>query len=222
MKRASERYGGTQYAMHIGGQEPGMHDSRNDPQLAVHFVAEPAPGKHTIGMTMTYGTLALADICSWAPPMTVLKKEDDVVPSKERAMRSVANACYAMLVDGAGGCYYGMMFGVHAWNPCEYLNAASGWEKSGDDYMEIGNRIQTLRQMFNIKQGIDPASWRLPKRRAGEPPLTTGPLKGVTLQNDEMVRLHWEGFGWDRETGVPTKETIDALGIDALLEAQEE
>ncbi len=222
VKRASERCGGTQYAMHIGGQEPGMHDSRNDPQLAVHFVAEPAPGKHTIGMTMSYGTYSLADICSWAPPMTVLKKEDDVVPSKERAMRSVANACYAMLVDGAGGCYYGMMFGVHAWNPCRYLNAAAGWEKSGDEYMEIGKRIQTLRQMFNIKHGIDPAAWRLPKRMAGDPPLTNGPLKGVTLQNDEMVRLHWEGFGWDRQSGVPAEETQETLGIGALLKLEEE
>ncbi len=222
VRRASERYGGTEYAMHIGGQEPGMHDSRNDPQLAVHFVAEPAPGKHTVGMTMSYGTYALADICSWAPPMTVIKKEDDIVPSKERAMRSVANACYTMLVDGAGGCYYGMMFGVHAWNPCRYLNAAAGWEKSGDEYMEIGKRIQTLRQMFNLKQGVDPASRRLPKRMAGEPPLTSGPLRGVTLQNDEMVRLHWEGFGWDGESGVPTRETMDALGIGELLELEEE
>lgn len=221
VRRASERFGGGQYAMHVGGQEPGMHDSRNDPQLAVHFVAEPAPGKHTIGMTMSYGTYALADICTWAPPITSLNKEADLIPSKERAMRSVANACYAMLVDGAGGCYYGMMFGTHAWNPCRYLNAAAGWDKSGDEYMEIGKRIQTLRQMFNCKQGIAPASWRLPERMAGNPPLTSGPLKGVSLQNDEMVRLHWEGFGWDRNSGVPTQETIFALGIDALLERSE-
>ena len=88
--------------------------------------------------------------------------------------------------------------------------------------MEIGKRIQTLRQMFNIKQGIDPTSWRLPARMAGNPPLTNGPLKGVTLQNDEMVRLHWHGFGWSAENGVPTWETISALGIDTLLDRSEE
>ena len=136
-------------------------------------------------------------------------------------MRSVANACYAMLVDGAGGCYYGMMFGVHAWKPCKYLNAAADWDNSGDEYMEIGKRIQTLRQMFNVKQGIDPAAWKLPPRMAGNPPLESGPLKGVSLQNDEMVRLHWEGFGWDRESGVPTQETMDALGIPELLQTGE-
>ena len=222
VQRASDRLGGSQHAMHIGGQEPGMHDSRNDPQLAVHYVAEPAPGKHTIGMTMSYGTYAIADICSWAPPFTTVKKEEDIIPSQDCAMRSVANACYAMLVDGAGGCYYGMMFGTHAWNPCKYLNAAAAWEKSGDEYMEIGKRIQTLRQMFNIKQGIDPASWKLPDRMAGNPPLSNGPLKGVTLQNEEMVRLHWQGFGCSTANGAPTQETILALGIDSLLNRSEE
>ena len=45
VKKASEKLGGADYAMHIGGQEPGMHDSRNDPQLAIHLVADPAPAR---------------------------------------------------------------------------------------------------------------------------------------------------------------------------------
>ncbi|MEG1180512.1 MAG: aldehyde ferredoxin oxidoreductase family protein [Oscillospiraceae bacterium] len=222
VKRASERLGGQEYAMHIGGEEPGMHDSRNDPQLAVHFVAEPAPGKHTVGMTQMYGSLNLCDICSWAPAVTSSKKTDAIEPSLENAMKSVANACYTMLTDGAGGCYYGEMMGTHAWNPCKYLNAAAGWDKTGDEYMEIGRRIQTLRQMFNIKHGIKPADWKLPERMAGNPPLDSGPLKNVTLKNDEMVKYHWQGFGWDRETGIPTAETVERLEIPQLLEIGEE
>jgi len=34
------------------------------------------------------------------------------------------------------------------------LNFATGWDLSPDQYMEIGKRIQTLRQMFGIKHGI--------------------------------------------------------------------
>lgn len=37
--------GSLKYAMHAGGQEPGMHDPRFDPLLGVHFSAEPYPGK---------------------------------------------------------------------------------------------------------------------------------------------------------------------------------
>ena len=219
VKRASERFGGREYAMHIGGQEPGMHDARNDPQLGVHFVAEPAPGKHTVGMGLEYGAMSLCDICSWAPPATPHPKAENLEDSERLAYISKANACYTMLTDGAGGCYYGQMMGVHMWKLVDYLNAAEGWNYDGDHYMEIGERIQTLRQLFNIRQGVDPASFRLPKRMLGEPPLASGPLKGVTLSHHrEQVSSHWRAFGWDEKTGEPLPETIRRLGIDQLTE----
>ena len=222
VKRASEKYGGEEFAMHVGGQEPGMHDTRNDPQLGIHMVAEPAPGKHTIGMAIQYGAMSLCDICSWAPPARLHSKKDDLVPTEEMAMMSKANAAYSMLTDGAGGCYYGEMMGVHMWKLIDYLNAAADWNYDGDHYMEIGVRIQTLRQMFNIKHGYDPAAVVLPKRMQGRPPLKTGPLKGVTLNNKEQVAMHWKAFGWDDKTGEPLKETVEALGIDKLMEVQYE
>lgn len=222
VKRASEKYGGKEYAMHVGGQEPGMHDTRNDPQLAVHMVAEPAPGKHTVGMSMQYGAMSLCDICSWAPPAKVRRKSADLEPTDNMAMISKANACYSMLTDAVGGCYYGEMMGVHMWKVVDYLNAANAWNYDGDHYMEIGERIQTLRQLFNIKQGYDPAAVVLPKRMAGNPPLAEGPLKGVRLKNREQVSLHWKAFGWDGETGVPLPETLERLGIDKLTEVKPE
>ena len=198
-----------------------MHDARNDPQLGVHFVAEPAPGKHTVGMGIEYGAMSLCDICSWAPPAKLHPKKDDLEDTETMALVSKANACYTMLVDGAGGCYYGQMMGVHMWKLVDYLNAAEGWQYDGDHYMEIGERIQTLRQLFNIKQGYDPAAVALPRRMAGDPPLPNGPLKGVRLNNRAQVSAHWKAFGWDAETGVPLPETIERLGIDELLRQEE-
>lgn len=217
VKRASAKYGGEEYAMHVGGQEPGMHDTRNDPQLGIHMVAEPAPGKHTIGMGIQYGAMSLCDICSWAPPAKLHNKDKDYEPTEEMAMVSKANAAYSMLVDGVGGCYYAEMMGVHMWKVVDYLNAAADWNYDGDHYMNIGVRIQTLRQMFNIKHGYDPAAVVLPKRMKGEPALKSGPLKGRQLKNEEQVAMHWKAFGWDEKTGVPTDETIKTLGIDELL-----
>ena len=218
VKRASERFGGKEYAMHVGGQEPGMHDARNDPQLGIHFVAEPAPGKHTVGMGIEYGAMSLCDICSWAPPARLHPKSRDLEDTEELALISKANACYTMLVDGAGGCYYGQMMGVHMWKLIDYLNAAEGWDYDGDHYMEIGERIQCLRQLFNIKQGFDPAAVKLPDRMQGIPPLPSGPLKGITLKNKEQVAAHWRAFGWDEKTGVPLRSTVERLGIRTLTE----
>ena len=83
--------------------------------------------------------------------------------------------------------------------------------------MHIGKRIQTTRQLFNVKQGIDIPSVKLHDRMAGNPPMEEGPLKGKTLSNDENISAYWKLYGWNDKTGVPKKETLSQLGLDTLL-----
>lgn len=86
--------------------------------------------------------------------------------------------------------------------------------------MEIGKRMQTLRQMFNIREGIEPVSYKMHDRIAGMPPLKEGPIAGKTVPIEQMMREHWRVFGWSSETGVPTSETIVNLGLDKLIGEQ--
>jgi aldehyde:ferredoxin oxidoreductase len=204
------------YAIHTGGQEPGMHDARYDPVLGIHFSADPTPGRHTIGGGQYYDTMHLWEKVSWAPNTGSYVKAEEFIPSDTVALKTVANSCYKELTDGAGGCLFAMILGVEHWQLFEWLNAATGWNKIPDEYMEIGKRIQTLRQMFNIKHGIDPITFRLHKRMAGEPPLTEGPLKGVSVPIEAMLKLHWKHFGWDEATGAPLRETVKALQLEKL------
>jgi len=213
-------HGADKFAMHVGGSEPGMHDSRGDPLLGVHFVTEPAPGKHTIGMGLTYATANIHAICSWAPKEKLHNRKVEFTNIEEIAKKSVAMASYSMFTDGVGACLYGAMTGCKNLNLVKYSNAATGWDRTGEDYMECGIRIQTMRQMFNIKQGINPLDVKLPDRIAGKPALKEGPLKGKTLRNEETVPLHWKYFGWDEKTGVPLESTIEKLGINKLLEME--
>lgn len=37
------------------------------------------------------------------------------------ALISKANACYSMLFDGIGGCYYAEMMGVHMYKAIEFI-----------------------------------------------------------------------------------------------------
>ena len=222
-KRAAQRLGrgSEKYAMHIGGQEPPAHDSRNDPMLALNYAAEPAPGKHTVAMTQQYAAMAVHRICTWAPRVRLHSKKRDRLPLEEVAMANVANVCYTMLTDSAGACYYGEMMGTDTYRLVEYLDAGTGIHRSGDEYMAIGKRVQTMRQLFNVKQGLDLTKIRLPKRMLGYPALTGGPNKGVQLAKaEEQIRLHWKSFGWDEATGIPTEETVKALGIPALMELE--
>ncbi|HSW36411.1 MAG TPA: aldehyde ferredoxin oxidoreductase N-terminal domain-containing protein, partial [Candidatus Limnocylindrales bacterium] len=72
VKKAVGRIGerSAPFAMHAGGQEPGMHDPRFDPLLGVHFSADPTPGRHTIGCGQYYQMMHLWEEVSWAPPVT--------------------------------------------------------------------------------------------------------------------------------------------------------
>ncbi len=209
--------GSERFAMHAGGQEPGMHDPRFDPILGIHFSADPTPGRHTVGAGQNYNYMHLWEFVTWAPKVrNKTPKTDDYVASEEVALKSVANSCIKQIVDGAGGCIFATLSGLQYWRLFDYLNAATGWNKTPDEYMLIGKRMQTLRQMFNVRQGIDPITAKMHDRLAGAPPLKTGPNAGKTIPIEAMMRRHWQCFGWDPETGVPLPETIRELGLDRV------
>ena len=118
--------GAEKYAVNVGGSEPGMHDSRGDPLLGLLFAAEPAPGKHTIGMGLAYAAGSLDDFVDWAPHEKLHKRTGEYGANEEIALKAVAISQYSMLTDGVGGCLYGEMFGEHHWKPAKYMNAAAG------------------------------------------------------------------------------------------------
>lgn len=221
-KCAAERIGkgSEKYAIHAGGQEPGMHDPRYDPPVGVHYSADPTPGRHTIGSALYYNTTQLWQEVSWAPKVKKYKKTEEYLASDEEALKSVAGACYKQLLDGVGGCLFAMTFGIQHWNIMKMLNAATEWNKTADEYMEIGMKMQTIRQMFNIKHGINPINNIMHKKIAGYPLLKNGPLKDRSFNIDEMVELYWKHFGWDQKTGVPKEKTIKSLGLDNILKEE--
>ena len=101
----------------------------------------------------------------------------------------------------------------------EWLNAATGWGLTPDEYMFIGRRVFTMRHLFNIKQGLDPWFSRPHGRMVGEPPLKVGKNAGKTVPIDAMMKMTWKNAGFDYETGIPLEETVEMLGLNRLLNA---
>lgn len=209
--------GSEKFAVHVGGQEPGMHDPKLDPMLGVHFSANPTPGRHTIGASMYYNMMGLWEEVSWAPKVTKYPKAEEYIPSDNEALKSVAISCYKELNDAAGGCFFALIAGLNHWNLFTMLNHTTGWNLSADEYMEIGRRIQTLRQMFSVKHGVQPRDAIMTGRVVGEPPLSSGNLKGITLPMEEMVSLHWKHYGWNEKTGFPEQEITTELKERRLI-----
>ncbi len=217
-KKASQIIGkgSEKFAVHAGGQELPAHDGRHDPGYALHYSVEPTPGRHTIGSYQYYGSFQLwREVKSLPEAKAGTPKSGMYVASENNAIMSKACSEYKMLCDCAGLCLFGIMMGVQHLNTFEYLEAATGFGYSPQEYMEIGHRIQTLRQLFNIKQGIKPAEMIQAKRASGDPELEIGPNKNKKIHIEEMAKKYWEIMGWD-ENGTPKPETLEALGIEDI------
>ena len=77
-----------------------------------------------------------------------------------------------------------------------------------------------MRHLFNLREGQKPTDREnaLPKRSVGDPPLTAGPLKGVTVDHGRLGSDFSEAMGWDKKTLIPTRESLENLGgMEAVI-----
>jgi len=132
----------------------------------------------------------------------------------------VAMSSFTNFYNALGVCMFGAFLGAGRLPLYEWANAATGWDLTSEDYLEIGRRIQTLRQMFNVKHGIKPAEIRVSNRALGMPPLESGPNKGNRIDLERMRRNYWAEIGWDPETGVPTEATLSELGLADIVKGK--
>ena len=226
VKQAARRFGNgaSEYAIHAGGQEIAFHDPRNDAGYAIHASVEPTPGRHTTGSMMYYDMYRLWKRLKSLPrPNLVYAKNAKFKPTPDTINKIVANSDFTQMYNGAGVCMFGAFLGVDSFPIFEWLNAATGWNKTPEEYMEIGRRVQTMRQMFNIRHGIDPHTLKINPRALGIPALKHGANRGNTIDIEAMMFAYWQACGWDAETGIPTQATLAHLGIlDRVIEETKE
>lgn len=203
------------FAIQAGGQEIAMHDPRLDPGYALHSSVEPTPGRHTTGAQTYYDMYRLWTRVPGLPkPHLLSTKASKYRADATQISIGVANSCFTQLFNGAGLCMFGAMMGVDHIPVFEWLNAATGWDMTPQQYMTIGRRIQTLRQLFNVREGIDPRSLAISARAAGHPPLERGANRGRSVPLTALMQGYWEHMGWDPQTGIPTAATLSELGIE--------
>lgn len=215
-KRAAEIIGNgaEKMAINAGGQELGMHDGRYDPGFALHNVVEPTPGRHTIGSYLYYEMFQLWQrIPSLPDPSLLYLKSTKYRANREKAVMAAACSQYMNVVNGAGCCLFGAFLGARRIPLFDWLDAATGWELSPESYLITGHRIQTVKYLFNIKQGILPRDIHISRRVLGDPPQQEGANKERTVPLEKLRRYYWREMGYDLDTGVPTKACLANLGL---------
>jgi aldehyde:ferredoxin oxidoreductase len=219
-KKASEKMGkgSERFAMHAGGQDLSMHDSRNDPGFLVSYELEPTPGRHTNVSYQWVELFAMHKIFKGLPkPPTLFRVKERYNPEGKYILQA-AGSKYVQLANGLGACLFGLQLAGNL-PLIEYANAATGWNLSPEEYLRIGERIQNVRQAFNIREGLQPIrDFRMNPRAAGNPPLSYGPLKGITLDRDRLNQDFLRAMEWDEKTSAPTKKKLESLGLQKIAQ----
>jgi len=213
-KRAAQKIGkdADRFAMHAGGQELPMHDGRNDPGFNLHYSVEATPGRHTLGAQLYYEMFQLWKKVKGLPRAPFLyHKNRKYEANEEKAIMAAACSMFMNVVNGAGVCLFGTFLGAKRIPVFDWLNAATGWNRTPESYLQTGARIQTLKQLFNLRHGIDPRSFRVNDRVLGRPPQKEGANRDRTVDVEKMMAAYWARFGWNPKTGAPNPEGTHVL-----------
>ena len=200
-------------AMHVGGQEPGLHNALFLPSRGTGFVCDPTPGRHTAAPMARIE----AGGGSIGPYPELKIPEIERYEYKSKGPLSAIASNYMQVGNCAGLCLFPVIF-FGNFPLLEFFNAVTGRNMNMDEALETGARIQTLRQCFNIREGMKPSDVTLPPRLAGLPPKDEGPLAGITIDIDSLSNEYRKAMAWDPHSGVPTDATMEKLGLRALIE----
>jgi len=194
---------GTEFAIHVQGEEVPAHDPKFTPGLASTYLLDATPGRHTQG-----GELI-------TPPDLKLKEQDKYIYSGVADNHwKLVNSVH--VVNAAGLCLFGYMSYPIQSLP-DQLTAVTGWDFDLDEVYKTGLRIGTIRHAFNLREGHNPLTRNVPGRLVGEPPLAEGNVKGITVDRKTLSREYLERCGWDIHTTIPTEQALRDLGMDFLL-----
>jgi len=211
VKRAAEiiGHGAVESAIHVGGQEMGFHDPRQLPARGTGYICDPTPGRHT---TFFVGTI-LERAGSPGPYPELWGPEVELRDYEHKSAIYSAAIKYEQVVASAGVCKFTLFQGTFP--AIDFIAAVTGWDFTPAEALVTGERIQTLRQLFNVREGINPSEIRLPQRVSQ--PATTGPFKDVPVDFDLLRKQYYEAAGWDPETGHPIESRLEELGLRDLV-----
>ena len=102
----------------------------------------------------------------------------------------------------------------------EVLEAATGLNLTPAQVREAGARIVTVERAFGVREGITRRDDCLPKRFREEP-LREGASAGTLFDQEPMLDDYYKERGWDLGTGIPTRASLENLGLGYVADELE-
>ena len=190
-------------------------------EFAVHVKGLEFPGYDPRGMKGQGLTYALSDrgachLRSNTLRTELLGKTDRYAYEGKAEMVRDLQLNYATF-DCIIACVFGA-FAIPLQDYADALSSAIGWPITLEELRIMGERSWNLTRLFNVREGFTRKDDTLPLRLFSLPS-TKGPSKGQVVDKDSFEKMldeYYQIVGWDRLTGIPTKEKLVELGIEEV------
>ena len=125
------------------------------------------------------------------------------------------NEDFEAITDCLGICKWASpRLGIDAYTEEEQASILSlglGKEISTDMLFETADRLRCLERAFSIREGLTRAQEKLPRRMFEI--VTPDGLSLSREKVEDMITQYYAVRGWDPDTGIPTRETLEKLDL---------
>jgi aldehyde:ferredoxin oxidoreductase len=222
-RRIAEQVGGEaiSFAMQVKGLEMAMHEPRGKVGVALGYATNEAGADHLVGFHD--GVFVNPESVSFKGATKIgITEPADVFDLGETKVRNWYTAeRWNSAEKVLGLCFFGpapRSF-IQVDDVVGAVRAATGWDVTVDELLDVGERAVNLARLFNVREGFSRADDRLPGRL--HEPLEGGTLTGRSIDREAFeaaVTRLFELKGWDPATGVPTPERLRTLGLDSAAD----
>jgi aldehyde:ferredoxin oxidoreductase len=211
VKRAAEKLGpgAEKAAMHVKGLEMPADGVRASKGEAIVHVVSPRGADHLRPYASTI------DAFGYREPELGIEQEVDYLEDGNKEWVKPLQEL-SMATNMLGVCLFSSI--TLAIKPSTWaglLSAAVGRTVTKEELLQAAERVINLERMINASFGFDRSDDVLPARFLEEP-APDGRGEGQTVDLDVALESYYASMGWDEETGLPTSETLEKLGLGWL------
>lgn len=209
-KRAAEKLGqGTDlYSIQVKGLELPAYDVRGFKAHGLNYATCYTGADHNKGYS-------IQEVFGTPVPYPVERLE-----LKGKGALTKFNQDFAGLFDTVTFCEFPAIFIPDIFQKCvaEMVSGATGLTFTEQDMWDVGERLNNICRMFNVREGFSRKDDTLPRRLMTEP-LKFGLSKGEMISQkdlDFMLDEYYDARQWDAN-GIPTPEKLTALGLEDTI-----
>ncbi len=203
VKRAAEKIGAEDLAVHVRGLEVPMHDPRAFSSLALQYATMPRGACHTAFAYVLERSLRIPEL-GFTEIMDRFSIEN-----KAHAVKVMQD--FTELFDALALCKFLLLAGVSPSLIVEGLSATTGWNTSLEELLTIGERIFNLKRAFNVRCGTGSSKFDTLPSKLLEP-LPDGGAKGFVPDLRKMLPEYYKLRGWSAD-GIPLREKLVELEL---------